>query len=41
MMAAETVSWFLFGGDREDHRCPFAKSHMKWVCLVWEIRRMR
>lgn len=41
--AAETVSWFLFGAEREDYQCPFNKPHMALVWLCWEvaIRRIR
>jgi hypothetical protein len=38
-MAAETVAWWLFGGKREDHNCPFLKPHMGWVWVAWEARR--
>lgn len=41
--AAETISWFLHGHDREDYQCPFQKPHTVLVWLWWEVasRRLR
>lgn len=34
--AAETIVFFLIGGERDDHNCPFISSRMCFTWVGWE-----
>jgi hypothetical protein len=42
-LAAETIAWFVLGGERDDHYCPFRTPRTCFLWIVWEAatRRMR